>query len=403
MAKKSEQSPNSDGQQQSTRKEALRGKKGDADKKKFLTAVYVVVGLIIFILLIAVVNEFFIAPNRAVTTVADESISLSEWQDRVEYERAQRVVYLEDLYEQTDGNVETIQQFASQSMIDLQDAALLGENILGQMAFETAACQELTSNSITDTNITAEIETTFNYGDDIENSISKEEFDEQFDELMANLGEYGVSEETYRAVIKNRLCQNMLMEQLAEEADLETEAEQVNALFLIFDTEEEAEETAANIANSSYLTVWGALDAIAAATEGAEDAPPQTALATELTWRTQDEYAAILGPETTALIFDLPLNEASGIIADNSNPEVPRYYIVMADGHELRDLPENTILEAQQQLLVTHLNTYLEANEEESNFWRNRIPAQPRLDPKFYAQPAPAPIEPVEGEGEDTE
>jgi len=74
----------------------------------------------------------------------------------------------------------------------------------------------------------------------------------------------------------------------------------------------------------------------------------------------------------------------------------------MADGREMRELPESTILEAQQQLLIEHVNAYLEINEVESTFWRNRIPTQPVLDAKFLAQPTPAsdtPVEDVEHEG----
>ncbi len=407
MAKKSKHSSDNEQQQiRIARKEALRSQKANAEKKKFLRGVYAVVGLIAFILLVAIVNEFFIAPNRAVVTVADESISLAEWQDRVGYERVQRVTYLEDLYEQTDGNVATIRQFAGQYINELADASTLGENILDQMAFETAACQEL-STVPSDADITAEIEASFNYGADIENSISKEEFDTQFAELMANLSEYGVSEETYRKVIKSRLCQTRLMEQLAENSDIETEAEQANALFIIFNTEEDAEETASNIADSSFMTVWSALDAVAQAAAEAEepaaDAPAPTALAAELTWRTKADYESVLGEETTDLIFTMPLNEASGIVVDDSDPEAPRYYIILVDGREVRDLPENVVREARQRLLIEHVNAYLETNKEESNFWRNRIPSQPLLDPKFSVEIPPTdvpqqPAQPVETE-----
>ncbi len=406
MAKKSKHSSDNNEQQQirTTRKEALRSRKASDEKKKFLMGVYAVVGLIAFILLVAIVNEFFIAPNRTVVTVADESISLSEWQDRVGYERTQRITYLEDLYEQTDGNVATIQQFAGQYINELADASTLGENILEQMAFETAACQEL-STVPSDADITAEIEASFNYGADIENSISKEEFDTQFAELMANLSEYGVSEETYRKVINSRLCQNRLVEQLAENSDIETEAEQANALFIIFNTEEDAKETASNIADSSFMTVWSALDAVAQAAAEAEepaaDAPAPTTLAAELTWRTKADYEAVLGEETTDLIFTMPINEASEIVVDDSNPEASRYYIILVNGREVRDLPENVVLEAQQRLLVEHVNAYLETNKVESNFWRGRIPSQPLLDPKFSVQVQPEtvpqqPVQPVE-------
>ena len=411
MAKKSnESSTESASKEVTSRREQLRDQKADAEKKKLLTAVYAVAGLIGLVLVIALINEFLIAPNRAVSTVADDSISLAEWKDRVGYERTQRIVFLEDQYEAFSGDVGIIQQFASQSIVELQDAAALGENTLGQMTFELAACQELEAagNIISDADVDAEIEETFGYlGEDVDTSeetdaptsITKEEYDEQFAEFMDSLDEYGVTEELYRTVTKSRLCQTMLMESLAADADIETEAEQVNTFILVFSTEEEAAQAEVDIADSNFLLVWDAIDAAANA-EPSEDTPAPTAIATELTWRTQAEYEGIFGPETTATIFDLPLNEASAVILDDADPATPRYYIIMADGREMRELPENTILEAQQQLLVTHVNAYLEANEVESNFWRNRIPTQPVLDAKFLAQPTPAPAVPVEPETE---
>lgn len=411
MAKKSnESSTESAAKQAESRREQLRNQKMDAEKKKVLTAVYAVAGIIGLVLVFALINEFFIAPSRTVSTVADETISLAEWKDRVGYERTQRVVYLESQYDAFSGDVGIIQQFASQPMLELQDATALGENTLGQMTFELATCQALegTGVTISDADIDAEVESDLNYlGEeadtseteegDAPTSITKEEFDEQFADLMDSLGEYGVSEETYRAVVKNSLCQTLLMESLAADADLSTEAEQSNTLILVFATEEEAAQAEADIADSNFLTVWDAIDADANAEE-----PTSTAIATELTWRTQAEYEGIFGPDTTATIFDLPLNQASDVIIDDADPATPRYYIIMADGREMRELPESTILEAQQQLLIAHVSAYLELNEEESNFWRNRIPTQPVLDAKFLAQPTPAsetPVEDVEDEG----
>ncbi len=406
MAKKSnETSTESASKQVNTRREELRGQKMDAENKKLLRVVYAVAGLIGLVLIFALVNELLISPSRAVSTVAGENISLSEWKDRVGYERTQRIVFLESQYEAFDGDVGIIQQFAGQSITELQDAATLGENTLGQMTFELAACQELAATGVTisDADVQAEIETTFNYfGEDTESeegdapvSITKEEFDEQYDDLMSSLGEYGVSEEMYHTVIGSRLCQVLLMESLADEADISTEADHVNIQVLVFDNEVEAAQAEADIADAGFLSVWDAINAAANA-----ETPVSSSIATDLTWRTQAEYEAIFGPITTAAIFALPLNESSGVIVDAADPTSPRYYIIMADGHEVRPLPESAIVEVQQQLLVDHVNAYLEINEEESNFWRNRIPTQPLLDAKFLAQPTPAPESPIEVETE---
>ena len=84
MAKKSnESSTKAVTEEVINRREQLRQQKLNAEKKKLLTAVYAVAGLIGLILVFAIVNEFIIAPGRTVSTVADENISLSEWKDQL--------------------------------------------------------------------------------------------------------------------------------------------------------------------------------------------------------------------------------------------------------------------------------------------------------------------------------
>ena len=113
--------------------------------------VAVVGGLLLLVFLAAAINELFIAPNRPVAVINEENISLRDWQDRVKFERAQRIILLENQLEAFQGNVGVVQQFAGQAINDLLQSELLGQNALNQMIDETVIRQAAENANITKT------------------------------------------------------------------------------------------------------------------------------------------------------------------------------------------------------------------------------------------------------------
>ena len=167
MTKKSTRSQQENEDLRESRKDILRKRREAEQTRRIRLAVGGVAGLLLLVLLVAVINEVFVAPNRAVATVNGEAITVRQFQDRVEYERAQRIVSLENQYEAFGGDVGIIQQFSSQTIIELQDAEALAEGVLNQMTQEVLVRQEAEARGITvtDAELDAEIGSFFNYFD----------------------------------------------------------------------------------------------------------------------------------------------------------------------------------------------------------------------------------------------
>lgn len=163
MAKKTE-TTTTEAQRQS-RKEVLLARKQAQQTRQIRLGVAVVGGLLLLLFLAAAINELVIAPGRAVAIVNGEEITLSEWQDRVRFERAQRIILLENQLEAFQGNVGVVQQFAGSVINELLQPEVLGQSALNQMIDETVIRQaaEERGITVTDADVDAEIRQDFNF------------------------------------------------------------------------------------------------------------------------------------------------------------------------------------------------------------------------------------------------
>lgn len=153
-------------EQRQSRKEVLLPKQAEQTRQIRL-GIAVVGGLLLIVFLAAIISELVIAPNRAVAIVNDEEISLSDWQDRVRFERAQRIILLNNQLEAFQGNVGIVQQFAGQTINELFQTEQLGQAALNQMIDEVIIRQaaEARGITITDEDVQTEIAATFNFFD----------------------------------------------------------------------------------------------------------------------------------------------------------------------------------------------------------------------------------------------
>ena len=126
MAKKPQTPPRDDAEQRQSRKEILIARKHERQLRNVRIAAVVVVALIVIVVAVALINELALTPNRAVATVGDRSIILRDWQQRVIYERAQRIIYLENQLEAFGGDVGIVQQFGGSLINELLDDEGLG-------------------------------------------------------------------------------------------------------------------------------------------------------------------------------------------------------------------------------------------------------------------------------------
>jgi len=139
MAKKTQKTGETEDQRQS-RKDILIARKQERQLRNIRIAVAVIVGFIALVIGVALVNELFITPNRAVATVGDHTITLREWQDRVKFERAQRIIFLENQLEAFNGDVGFVQQFGGSVINELYDPQTMGQNVINDMANGVVIC-----------------------------------------------------------------------------------------------------------------------------------------------------------------------------------------------------------------------------------------------------------------------
>ncbi len=422
--------------QRQTRKDILIARKQARQTRQIRLAMMGVGGLLLLVILVAIVMELFVNPNRAVALVNGEEITLKEWQERVEYERGQRIRVLENQLEAFGGDVGIIQQFASQMIIDLipENAETFGQDVLDQMVNETAARQlaEARGITVTEADIDEAIGESFNYfgGNSptplpsptetvmptpsitplptavitevlptltpfptpttgptrtplpTSTPVSEASFQEQLADDLAQLKELGVSEATFRAVIKSQIYQERLMDVLATERELPTEAQQASIFIILFDTEEDAAEGMNIIQESDFLTAWNSFRSGTAEVEF-------SANATELLWRTKDEMAGSLGQEAADLAFSLPIGQPSEVISRTVDAETTLYFTLQVSGREVRPLSDAAFDQDKADLLQSTINDGLQL--ESTDFWRGRVPDTPRLDPKFRAAPTATP------------
>ncbi len=421
-----------------TRKEILLERRHQRQMKRVRLAIGSVLGLIALVVVIALINEYLIVPSRPVAVVNEESISLTDWQDRVRYERAQRIVFLENQYDAFNGDVGIIQQFAGQTIMEVFNAEDLGQTVLNALIEEAVIRQAAEARGIvvTDADVEQEIAESFNFfgGDSppptptatatvmptpsvtpittevitetevlpppetevgptntprpTPTAVSAEAFQQEFNEFLDQFRPYGITEAQYRSIVRAQLFRERLAEWLAQDQDLTTTADHVSFYVIIYDTEEDANEGQAMIEAEGFLPVWNAI----------RSAPPDPEnltqpFATELPWQTQDELTNNIGFALATEVFSLPLNTPSDIVTEQLDPNAPpRYFIMQVSGREERPLSPQALENARLSAVRLFVDSVIASGGVEiTDNWRGRTPTQPSLDPKFLQQPTPAP------------
>ena len=441
MAKKPTTTPNDEAQQRQSRKEILIARKHERQLRNVRIAVLSIFALIAVVIGVALVNELIITPGRAVATVNDTQITLREWEDRVKFERAQRIIFLENQLEAFDGDVGIVQQFAGNIINELFDPQTMGQNAINAMANEVIMCRALQERGIeiTDADIQNRIGESYSfYGEGISPTqqpspsatvqptpsltpiptavitdvvptltpfptptlgptqtpfptptpVSEAEFQTQFSDFMSQLTGLGVSEATYRSVVRAQLCNERLTEVLTEEQGVSRMAEQASIFVIQAATEESANEMQALAESEGFLTAWNTISSRPddpAATE-----QPETN-AYELLWRTQANLATSLGTEISAAAFDLDIETPSDIIVVENNDGTSSYFLIMVSGREERELSASDFQTRQSEALQAFVDEQLTGNLQINDMWRGRVPTLPALDPKFLAAPTPTP------------
>lgn len=445
MAKKKEKNQPVDDQRKS-RKDELREQKQAEQVRQIRIAAIIVAVILGVVLLVALVNEFIIAPNREVATVNSEAITLREFQERVKVERAQRIIGLETQLEAVGGDIGTLQQFAGQTILELQDGEGLGQATIDRMVEETIIRQEAQARGVVvdDSVIDDWIANSYNYfGGEAPTPlpeptetiaptpsvtmiptavitdvlptavpvptlepaptsppptpVSEEFFQQELNDLLGQLRDLGVSESNYRDLIAAQIYQDELLDAVAAEQEISSEALHANLLILVFDDEAEANEVLAEANSGDFLTVWNTIRSQPVDLTGEDQS---TASAVEFPWRTKNSLEQTIGAEAAELAFTLPIDVPSTVLQLPGSEESPTYLIILANGREVREMPEQEFEALKQAALIDIITTIMNGDSVDVNeSWRNRIPTVPVLDAKFLAAPTATPVQ-VEPETE---
>ena len=354
------------------------------------------------------------------------------------FERAQRIILLENQLEAFQGNVGVVQQFAGQAINDLLQAELLGQNALNQMIDEVIIRQAAEARGITvsEAEVDAEIGRTFNFYDgglptpvptatatmqptpsvtpiptavitDViptntpfptptlgptstpaptATPVSADAFQQEFGDLMAQFEELGVSEAQYREIVRTQIYRERLIEALSIENELSDEAEHASFYVLQFDSEEEANEAAALVQSGDFLSVWNEYRSLVPGPESTS-----TAVATELLWRSQDAVTSSLGEEVAEAACALPIGQPSDVISRTVDAETTRYYLIEVSGREVRPLSASELQTLELENLAAFIDSQLTGNLTLTEYDRGRTPTTPVLDPIFTTPPTATP------------
>jgi hypothetical protein len=438
MAKKREE--NKEASLRRSRKEILLARKQARQTRQIRIAVLGIVGLLALVILVGVVNELIIKPDLPVAEVNGTEISMKEWQDRVEFQRAQLIISLDDLAEAFNQDIGQVQQYAGQQINLLEDPESLGQFVLDEMVDEILIQQAAEEKGIevTEADVQEELETAFGYfgGDSptplptatetpiptpsltpivsevitdtlatsvpeptpttgptstpfpTATPISLESFEESFEETMTQFGDLGSSQEIFRDVIRARLYRELLIDTLAIEEELPKEALQASYFFLRFDSEEEASQALEEIGASDYRTVWNTIRS-----KPVSEEDESTAIAREILWRSFENIETIYGFEMAETAFELELEQPSDIIEVAAEDEEvsTQYYILFVTGREIRPLSESEINGDKQEFFQLWLEEQKLTGVETFDRWRANVPHQPVLDRRFLLPPTPGP------------
>lgn len=440
-----------------TRREILRERRQAKERRQVQLIVGGVVGVLALIVLVGIIIEFIVVPGQTVAVVNDEEISMRDWQEQVRYQRAQLIVSIEEQYdlffddeaedvEAAEAQaIQTVQQFSQQQISLLtSNYQLLGQFVLDRMIENKLVLQGAAERGIvvSEEDIDQAIGERFNYfdgglptprptltpspqptpsltpvvgvvveepdpapGEEDEDAeplptntppptatpVSEASFQEQFTEQLNALEDEGANADLYRHEVEMALYRERLAEELFIEQELPTAEDHVSAFLLTFESEEEANNAVQAIAATDFLTVW---NTIRSTPPDPEAENPSTARATELLWRTQDQFSNqfTMGQLVPAL-FELEVGETSEVIID-AQGNTPVWVIAQVSGREVRELDEFTIQQRQQEALNAWVEEQLDSDDVQIfENWRSRVPRQPALDLKYVQpvqqQPAP--------------
>ncbi|MEW6577562.1 MAG: peptidylprolyl isomerase [Chloroflexota bacterium] len=118
-------------------------------QRRILIVTAVLIGLSVVVLVGALFYEQVIRPGQAISKVNGDEIATRDFEDRVRLMRWLTAEQIREFYFLTGGNLETIQQYASQQINDLRRPQIIGSQVLDEMEEELVIKQAAAAMGIT--------------------------------------------------------------------------------------------------------------------------------------------------------------------------------------------------------------------------------------------------------------
>jgi hypothetical protein len=373
-----------------TRKQLSRAERDARQHRRIIYAVGGVLAVVVVIILFGVVRESLIKPNEPVANVNGETISTTEFQNRVRLTRAQMLQqanYLQNL-----GDTQTVQQLQSQ----LSDPINLGSQVLDGMVDELLLKQAAKDFNVTVTSDEVEASIEKEYGYDrnpptpaptstprptptasapvtqtatpsptplpTATPISKESAQQFYQDYLKT---FGLSDQDYRKYTELRLLSDKVRAAIG--ATVPTMTEQIQFQYMRIDSVAVPTVTAA-IAEAGFASVYQA------ALSGT--LPYSTSVvASEVTnWLPREAFTGStdLGASIGDAFFSTPVSQTTAII---SNTTGTASFVGLITAKGIEPLSGSFLQQAQQAAVEAWLQ-----QRRNPNFlltWADRVPTKP--------------------------
>lgn len=435
MATNDSKSPST---QRRVQRDQLYSQEQSAQYRLLRLAMLGLFGFLALILIIGLVYEYAVKPSTAVADVNGSKITLSDWHERVVFERKQTAASLDQFYDLVGGDVQQLQQFAGQQFAMMQYPSLLGQQVLFGMINDELIVQEASKRNIVvkDEQIEKKIEERLNfYGGELPTAtatptasptplpsitpvptevtpgaatitptataeptvvptpmptntpVSADAYKEAYQKAIDDYVATGGTESLYRQEVKLNLLREGVRDAIASEAEtpVKTEDQYFDFFYIRLNTKEEADALLGRIETEGYLPVWNEIHTTPRVTT-------TQSTAEEIPWSTLQTITNNFGTALGDVLATIALDTPSGVIENSDDQSgTLSYFIVQLRGKEMRPLTESAMTSEKEKIL----NDWLQEKSKDArifDIWENNVPNRPLLDRKFtQQQPTPEP------------
>ena len=387
---KTKNNPNVQVPKEPTRKQLSRAEREAQEHRRVVLAVGGVLAVVVLIILFGVVRESFIRPNEPVANVNGETISTTDFQNRVRLVRAQLLQQAN--FSQQLGDTQTVDNLQS----ELADPVSLGSQVINGMVDELLLKQSAKDFNVTVTpdEIEASIEKDFGYDRNpptpaptrtplptptasgpvtqtatpsptplpTATPISKESAQQSYQDYLHT---FGLSDQDYRKYKEMSLLSNKVRDALG--ATVPTTTEQIKFQYMRIDTVAVPTVTEA-IKTDGFAKVYQA---------ALSNTLPYSSsiLASEVNdWLPHDAFSSSsdLGAAIGDAFFSTPISQVTGII---SNTTDTASFVGLITAKSIEPLSSSFLQQAQQNAVEAWLQ-----QRRNPNFlltWADRVPTKP--------------------------